>query len=73
MPKRAACAAMTVEQQAARDARKNQPGLGPEPAPPKAGGMSVSIRSPEGPVTRHFSPLSSVAVAGAYLARDFSG
>jgi hypothetical protein len=35
--------------------------------------MSVSICSPEGPVTRHFSPLSSVAVAGAYLAPAFPG
>ena len=70
----AACAAMTVEQHAARDALKNQPGLGPEKAaPPNAVGISVSIRSPEGPVTRHFSPLSSEIVAGVYLARALSG
>jgi hypothetical protein len=35
--------------------------------------MSVSMRSPEGPVTRHFNPLSSTAIAGAYLLRALSG
>lgn len=73
IPERTACAAITVEQHAARDALKNQPGLGCEPPPPQAGGMSVSIDSPKGPVTRHFNPLCSVAVAGAYLARALSG
>src|SRR6516165_10666870 len=73
IPKRAACAAITVEQHAAREALKNHPGFGPSPLPPIAAGISVSICSPEGPVTRHFSPFSSLAVAEAYLACAFSG
>src|SRR6516162_1671983 len=73
IPNRAACAAITVEQHAAREALKNHPGFGPVPAPPITGGISVSICSPDGPVTRHLSPSSSVAVAEAYLARAFSG
>src|SRR5439155_1159325 len=73
MPSRAACAAIIVVQQAASDARKNQPGLGLDPPPPIEPGMSVSIPSPEGPVTRHFRPFTRVAVAEAYLARAFSG
>src|SRR4029453_18341112 len=73
MSSRAACAAITVEQQAASDARKNQPGFGAEPLPPIEAGMSVSTCSPFGPVTRHLSPFRNVAVAGAYLARAFSG
>jgi hypothetical protein len=64
---------MTVEQHAAKDARNNQPGFGLEPAPPIAGGMSVSTSSPDGPATRHINPLSRVAVAGAYLALALSG
>jgi len=73
IPKRAACAAITVEQHAAREARNNQPGCGPVPVPPIAADMSVSICSPEGLVTRHLRPFPSVAVAGSYLARAFSG
>jgi len=49
IPNRAACAAITVEQHAAREALKNHPGFGPVPAPPITGGISVSICSPDGP------------------------
>ena len=65
--------AITVAQHDASEARKNQPGLGPEALPPIAGGMSVAICSPAGPVTRHLTPLSRTAVADACLAFAFSG
>src|SRR4051794_22337469 len=73
MPRRAAFIAMAVEQQAAIDARKYHPGFGADASPPMALPISVSIVSPDGPVTRHFSPLARVAVAEAYFARAFSG
>src|SRR5262249_45951910 len=65
--------AITVVQHDASEARKNHPGLGPEALPPIAGGMSVAICSPAGPVTRHLTPLSRTAVAGACFAFAFSG
>src|SRR5439155_23435630 len=58
-PSRAACEAIIVEQQAAMDALKNQPGLGDEPSPPIDLGILVSSCSPLGPVTRHRSPSTS--------------
>lgn len=73
MPRRAAFIAIAVEQQAAIDARKYQPGFGAEASPPMAFGMSVTIVSPDGPLTLHFSPSVSVAVAGANFPRAFSG
>src|ERR1041384_3490625 len=73
MPRRAAFIAIAVEQQAAIEARKYQPGFGAEASPPIAFPMSVTMVSPDGPVTLHFKPSVSVAVADAYLARAFSG
>jgi hypothetical protein len=37
------------------------------------GGMSVESRSPCWPVTWNFNPLSSLAVAGGFFERAFSG
>src|SRR6188508_2948650 len=73
IPRRASFIAIAVEQQAAIDARKYQPGLGAEASPPIALAMSVTIVSPDGPVTLHLRPSVSVAVAVAYLACAFSG
>src|SRR3954470_20563216 len=73
IPRRAAFIAMAVEQHAAIDARKYHPGFGADASPPMALPMSVSILSPDGPVTRHFRPSARVAVAEAYFARAFSG
>src|SRR2546425_5459051 len=56
--------AITVAQHDAREALKNHPGFGPDAAPPIAAGMSVSICSPAGPLTRHFTPVMRMAVAG---------
>jgi hypothetical protein len=74
IPRRAARIAITVAQHDAREALKNQTGFGLEALPPIAMGMSVLISSvPPAPATRHFSPPSSVAMAGEYLVQALSG
>ena len=50
MPRRAAFIAIAVEQQAAIDARKYQPGFGADAFPPIGAGMSVCKLSPLGPL-----------------------
>jgi hypothetical protein len=64
---------MTVAVHEATAPRMNQPGLGALALPPIAGGMSVCMVSPLGPVTSHLSPSRRRAVAGTAFARAFSG
>src|SRR5215470_11868019 len=73
MPSFAARIAITVAQHEAIEALKYQPGLGPDASPPMARGISVSMRSPCGPVATHLKPSARVAVAGECLAFAFSG
>src|SRR5437773_1152078 len=64
---------MTEALHDASEALRSQPGFGPEPPPPRAGGMSVDSLSPCGPVTTNFNPSSSTAVADVFREQAFCG
>lgn len=65
--------AIIVALHEASEALRSQPGLGSEPPPARAGGMSVDTFSPRGPVTWNFNPPCSTAVAGGFFERALSG
>jgi hypothetical protein len=66
MPRWAACMAIAVAEQAAIEARSNHPGLGPDPSPPIAAGMSVTAFSPDGPMISHCNPSRQTAEAQGF-------
>src|SRR4051812_1100386 len=73
MPSLAARIAITVAVHEAIAPRRYHPGLGAVASPPMGGGMSVARRSPFGPVTSHFRPPVSRAVAGRPRAFALAG